>query len=86
MAVVVDLAEVVAAVDGLDLLELVAAVVEDPLAQIPGGDCNNQNCTAEETTVVRLAITSEVAKNVCSQCISPVAGTVPELLCCLLDS
>jgi len=43
-----DLAEVVAAVDGLDLLELVAAAVEDPLAQIPGGDCNNQNCTAEE--------------------------------------
>ena len=25
-----------------------AAAVEDPLAQIPGGDCNNQNCTAEE--------------------------------------
>jgi len=34
-----------------DLLELVAAVVEDPLAQIPGGDRNNQNCTAEKTVV-----------------------------------
>ena len=29
-----------------------AAVVEDPLAQIPGGDRNNQNCTAQKTVVL----------------------------------
>jgi len=36
-------------------------VVEVPLGQIPGGDRNNQNCTAEEKLWC-LAITSEVAK------------------------
>jgi len=67
----------------LKLLQLVAAVVEVPLGQTPGGDRNNQNCTAEEKLWC-LATTSEVAKKMCAFSAAPVAETVPELLWCHL--
>jgi len=71
---------VVVAVDGLDLLELVAVAVEDPLAQIPGGDRNNQNCTAEKNCGAWPP--PQRWPKMCAFSAAPVADTVPELLCC----
>jgi len=71
----------VAAVDGPDLLELVAAVVEDPLVQIPGGDCSNQNCTAEEKLWCAWPSPQRWPRMRAASA-APVADTVQELLCC----
>ena len=61
------------------LLQLVEVAVVDPPAQIPGGDRNNQNCTAK--TVV-LGHHLRGGPKMCAFSVAPVAETVPELHCC----
>jgi len=68
------------AVDGLDLQELVEVAVVDPLAQIPGGDRNNQNCTADKNCGAWPS--SQRWPKMCAFSVAPVAETVPELHCC----
>ena len=63
------------------IFQLVAAVVEDPLVQIPGGDCSNQNCTAEEQLWCAWPSPQRWPKMRAASA-APVADTVQELLCC----